>query len=54
MADKTVTPYGYLVDALNFLADETGTEVLSINFNRSDVPIDWDEETERWVEKYDE
>ena len=50
MADESMTPYGYLVDALNFLADETGTEVDNIRFNRSDVPVDWDPNTERWVE----
>lgn len=38
-----------LVDALNELVDETGAEALSIRFSRSDVPVDWDDETRRWV-----
>lgn len=42
-----------VVDALNELADAHGTEVLSINFSRSDVPIDWDDETRQWVAEED-
>lgn len=42
-------PYEQLVEALNRLHDETGTEVLSINFSRSDTPIDWDDDTRRWT-----
>ena len=38
-----------LVNILNLLQEETGTEVLSINFNRSDVPVDWDDETKEWT-----
>lgn len=41
--------YRELVDALNRLHDETGTEALSITFSKSDVPIDWDDDSERWV-----
>jgi hypothetical protein len=38
-----------LVDALNDLADVHGTQVLSMTFSRSDVPVDWDDETQQWV-----
>lgn len=38
-----------LVDALNELAEVHGTVVESIRFSRSDVPVDWDEETQEWV-----
>lgn len=41
--------YRQVVDALNELADVHGVEVLSMRFGRSDVPIDWDDETNRWV-----
>lgn len=41
--------YRELVDALNRLHDETATEVLSITFSKSDVPIDWVDEDKRWV-----
>lgn len=41
-------PYQKLVDALNELADETGVEAVSITFNRSDVPIDWDPKDGEW------
>jgi len=37
-----------LVDVLNRLA-EAGTEVQSMTFSRSDVPVDWDDETQQWV-----
>jgi hypothetical protein len=37
-----------VADALNRLASETGTEALSINFSRSDTPIDWNFETAQW------
>ena len=43
-----MTPYEQLVEALNRLTDETGTEALSINFSRGDVPIDWNPETKQW------
>lgn len=38
-----------VVDALNELAEVHGTEALSIRFSRSDVPIDWDDETRQWI-----
>lgn len=38
-----------LVEALNRLTRETGHQALSITFNRSDTPIDWDDETGGWV-----
>lgn len=41
--------YDQLAEALNRLHDETEVEVLSIQFSRSDVPLDWDDETRRWV-----
>lgn len=42
-----------LVDALNELADVHGTEVQSVTFSRSDVPIDWDDESRRWIAEGD-
>lgn len=41
--------YRQVVDAINELADVHGVDVESMRFSRSDVPIDWDEETNRWV-----
>ena len=41
--------YRELVVALNRLQRETGTEALSIRFSRSDIPVDWDDETRQWV-----
>ena len=38
-----------VVDALNELAEVHGVEALSIRFSRSDVLIDWDDETRQWV-----
>lgn len=38
-----------LVDALNRLRSETGATVEGMRFSRSDVPIDWDDEVDRWV-----
>lgn len=38
-----------LVDVLNELADVHGTVVEAIRFSRSDVPVDWDDETQEWV-----
>lgn len=38
-----------LVDILNRLPSEAGTEALTITFSRSDVPVDWDEETQQWI-----
>lgn len=43
-----MSPYQKLVDALNELADETGVEAISITFNQSDVPVDWDWAASRW------
>jgi hypothetical protein len=37
-----------VADALNRLASETGTIALTINFSRSDVPLYWNFETNRW------
>jgi hypothetical protein len=44
----TVDPWQQLTEALNRLRRETGTEALSINFSRSDVPIDWNPDTRKW------
>lgn len=41
--------YRQVAEALNELADAHGVEVLSMRFSRSDVPIDWDDETQEWV-----
>jgi hypothetical protein len=40
-----------LVEALNRMADQTGHEAISITFNRSDTPIDYDLATGRWEDQ---
>lgn len=40
--------YDNLIDAFDRLYVETGVEVMSIRFNRDDVPVDWNEEAQRW------
>jgi len=41
--------YEDLVSLLNRLPVEAGVQVESIRFSRSDVPIDWNEETNEWM-----
>lgn len=41
--------YEDLVNLLNRLPLEVGVEVESIRFSRSDVPVDWNDETNEWV-----
>lgn len=41
--------YDDLISVLNRLKSEARDEVLSIVFRRDDVPVDWDEENQRWA-----
>lgn len=41
--------YQNLADALNRLTRETGVVAMSINFNRSDVPLDWNDDIGGWA-----
>lgn len=41
-------PFEQLVEALNNLTRETGHQALAITFNRSDTPIDWNDDIGGW------
>lgn len=40
--------YEELAKVLNALSEEEGVEVTSMTFSKSDVPIDWDDDEQRW------